>query len=75
MDLFQVDQSYLTIVDRHSNWLSIFRLAKDDSTQIKNVLKEYFVKWGVAKEFISTRVKILTSPTMANFFVEWGNNY
>ena len=70
MDLFQVDQSYLAIVDRHSNWLSIFHLAKDDSTQIKNVLKEYFINWGVAKEVTTTGATVFTSWIMTDFFAK-----
>ena len=70
MDLFQVDQSYLAIVDRYLNWLSIFRLAENDSTHIKNVLREYFDKWGVAKEVTSTKATALTSPTMVDFFTK-----
>ena len=29
MDFFQVDPTYLAMADRYSNWLSVFRLAKD----------------------------------------------
>ena len=39
------------------------------------MLREYFGKWGEAKEVTSTRVKVLTSPTMADFFAEWGINH
>ena len=75
MDFFQVDQSYLAIMDRHSNWLWIFCLTSNDSTQIENVLREYFNKWGVAKEVITSWSNVLTSSTMADSFRKWGITY
>ena len=49
MDFFQVEATYLAIADRYTNWLSIFRLPKDDSANIITVLRHYFTRWGAAK--------------------------
>ena len=44
MDFFQVEATYLAIVDRYTNWLSVFRLAKDDSANFIEVLRRYFAR-------------------------------
>ena len=46
MDFFQVEATYLAIADRYSNWLSIFRLPKDDSANIITTLHQYFTRWA-----------------------------
>ena len=48
MDFFQVDATYLAMADRYSNWLSVFKLAKDDSHHIIETLRQYFARWGIA---------------------------
>ena len=60
------------MVDRYSNWLSIFRLAKDDSTHVMNVLRKYFARWGIAKNITSDGAPVFTSMTMVDFFSKWG---
>ena len=43
-DFFTIaPNNYLAVVDRYSNWLSVFKLAKDNSTEVINVLREYTV--------------------------------
>ena len=72
MDFFQVDHSYLAIVDRYSNWLLVFHLTKDDTTHVMNVLRKYFARWGIAKEIMSDGAPVFTSTTMVDFFGRWG---
>ena len=72
MDFFQADHTYLAMADRYSNWLSIFRLAKDDSAHIINVLRQYFARWGVAKEITSDGAPVFTSSAMEDFLSRWG---
>ena len=72
MDFFQADHSYLAMVDRYSNWLSVFRLAKDDSANIIHVLRQYFARWGVAKEITSDGAPVFTSSAMGDFLNRWG---
>ena len=44
MNLFQVEANYLAKADRHTNWLSVFHLNKNDYTNIIMVLRQYFAK-------------------------------
>ena len=72
MDFFQADHTYLAMVDRYSNWLSVFQLAKDDSANIIHVLRQYFARWGVAKEITSDGAPVFTSSAMGDFLNRWG---
>jgi hypothetical protein len=72
IDFFQVEATYLAIADRYSNWLSIFRLAKDDSYHIIETLRSYFARWGVAEEITSDGASVLTSAAMKDFLSRWG---
>ena len=72
MDFFQVDATYLAMADRYSNWLSVFKLAKDDSHHIIEVLRQYFARWGIAKEVTSDGAAVFTSAAMQDFFARWG---
>ena len=48
-DFFTTDEgTYLVMADRYSNWLSIFKLKKDDSYHVMEALRQYFSRWGVA---------------------------
>ena len=39
MDFFHIaPNNYLAVVDRYSNWLSIFKLAKDTSENVRQIL-------------------------------------
>jgi hypothetical protein len=72
MDFFQVEATYLAIADRYSNWLSIFRLAKDDSAHVIEVLRSYFSRWGVAREITNDGASVLTSVAVKDFLARWG---
>ena len=72
MDFFQADHTYLAMVDRYSNWLSVFQLAKDDSANVIHVLRQYFARWGVAKEITSDGAPVFTSSAMGDFLNRWG---
>ena len=50
-DFFAVNGlTYLAVVDRFSNWLSMARFTKDDSKSVIKFLMSYFSGYGVAKE-------------------------
>ena len=72
MDFFQVGHTYLAMADRYSNWLSVFRLKKDDTANVISVLRQYFSRWGVAKEITSDGAPVFTSTEMAAFLDRWG---
>ena len=72
-DFFSVEGlNYLSIVDRYSGWLSIFRLARDDSGHVISVLREYIARWGVPLQFSSDGASVFTSLEMKSFFNRWG---
>ena len=71
-DFFQVDATYLAMADRYSNWLSIFQLKKDDSANIIQTFRQYFSRWGVAKNVTTDGASVFTSHAMKDFFERWG---
>ena len=71
-DFFEVDAHYLAMADRYSNWLSVFRLPKDDSANIIRVLRQYFARWGIPENFTSDGASVFTSSSMRAFFDRWG---
>ena len=71
-DFFQVDATYLAMADRYSNWLSVFQLKKDDSANVIQVFRQYFSRWGVAKNVTSDGASVFTSHAMKDFFERWG---
>ena len=75
MDFFQVDATYLAMADRYSNWLSVFKLAKDDSYHVMEVLRQYFARWGIAKEITSDGAAVFNSAPIQDFFARWGINH
>ena len=72
-DFFSLNsRSYLTIVDRFSNWLSIFHLEKDTSEELLKILREYFAIFGIPITFTSDGAKVFTSQTVEEFFRRYG---
>ena len=73
MDFYTLNgRNYLAIVDRYTGWLSILRLAKDDSPHVIGALREYFARWGVAKHLTSDGASVFTSAACKDFFTRWG---
>jgi hypothetical protein len=66
------DGTYIAMADRYSNWLSVFKLKKDDSASIIEVMRRYFARWGVPKNFTSDGASVFTSQMMKGFFDRWG---
>ena len=65
-------KTYMVIVDRYSNWLSIFQLPKDDSKNVIKVLRQYFSVFGVAESICSDGATVYTSHEMVQFCKTWG---
>ena len=73
MDFFSVEgRTYLALVDRYTGWLSVFQLAKDDSSHVITTLREYFSRWGIAQELTSDGASVFTSAECKSFFHRWG---
>ena len=67
-----LDATYLAVVDRYSNWLSVLKLAKDDSSHLIAALRLYFSRWGVPKEITSDGASVFTSTAAKDFYDRWG---
>ena len=47
-DFFHLSpHNYLVIVDRYSNWLSIFKLPRDDSAEVVKIFRDYITTVGI----------------------------
>ena len=72
-DFFTIDAgTFLAMADRYSNWLSIFKLKKDDSYHIIEVLRQYFSRWGVAVNITTDGASVFTSTEVKDFLERWG---
>ena len=70
-DFFAVNgRTYLAVVDRFSNWLSLARFAKDDSRSVIGFLRSYFSRYGVAKE-IKTDVQKTLGSAELRWRISW----
>ena len=72
-DFFTVNSvTFLAIVDRFSNWLSVFQLSRDTSECLLAVLRNYFATFGIPITFTSDGAKIFTSKSVEDFFHRYG---
>ena len=68
-DFFALNsRSFLAIVDRFSNWLSIFQLERDTSEELIRILRDYFSIFGIPITFTSDGAKVFTSKSVEEFF-------
>ena len=65
-------RNYLIIVDRYSSWLSVQRLARDDSACVVKALREYCTHFGIPYTFSSDGASVFTSAEMKVFLRRWG---
>ena len=75
MGSFQIEANYLAIADRHTNWLSVFRLDRNDSATIIKILCCYFDRWGTAKEIMSDGAKAFCSEATETFLRHRGDTH
>ena len=72
-DFFTVgSKSYLAMVDKYSNWLSVLQLTKDTSAQLIKALRQYFMTVGICEELCTDGAKVFTSDEMKQFCKLWG---
>ena len=72
MDFFHLDGYYLAVCDRFSNWLSVFKFRKDDTKAVISMLRQYFARYGIAKEISTDGQRTLCSAEMEDFLARWG---
>ena len=71
-DFFEYSShSYLVIVDRYSNWLSLFQLDRDNSANVIQTLRTYFLTWGVPYTISSDGDGVFTSKEMRDWLKRW----
>ena len=72
-DFFSTDSgNYLAIVDRYTNWLSIFSLQRDDSAHVIQVLRDYCARWGIPEVLTTDGASVFVSEQMKDFLTRWG---
>ena len=73
MDFFTyAAKNYLIIVDRYTNWLTIQRLLKDNTSNVIKALREYFSNFGICDTLSSDGASVFTSAEMSQFSYRWG---
>ena len=73
LDFFHIaPNNYLAVVDRYSNWLSVFQLPKDTSAEVVKVLREYLSIFGIPTTITSDGASVFTSKLMEDFCTRWG---
>ena len=72
-DFFALNnRTFLVLVDRYSNWISIFQLDHDNSEGLLKVLREYFAIFGIPISFTSDGAKVFTAKAVEEFFDRYG---
>ena len=72
-DFFEYSlRSYLVIVDRHSNWISIFHLSSDTSSNIIMILRDYCICWGVPQSISTDGASNFTPNEIEEWLRRWG---
>lgn len=72
-DFFTIhSRNYLAFCDRYSGWLSVFKLAKDDSANIIKVLRDYCCTFGIPAILSSDGASVFTSDQLRVFCQNWG---
>ena len=64
--------SYLILVDKYSNWLSILKLQQNTSKNLIIALREYFTVFGIAETVCSDGAAVFTANEVSQFFETWG---
>ena len=71
-DFFQYSsKSYLVIVDRYSNWLSLYQLPDDNSANAIKTFRTYFATWGIPQTLSTDGDPIFTSQEMETWLKRW----
>ena len=72
-DFFEYSsKTYLAIVDRYSNWLSIFHLTNDTSANIIKIIRNYCICWGVPQSLSTDGASNFTSREIEMWLRRWG---
>ena len=65
-------KSYVICVDKYSNWLSVFKLGKNDAKHLIEALRQYFSTFGAAETICTDGASIYMSTEFQQFLKTWG---
>ena len=72
-DFFSIEgRYYLSMADRYSNWLSVFKLPTDDSANLIQAVRDYIAYFGIPRVLSSDGASIFTSKETEDFCRRWG---
>ena len=72
-DFFTLDsRNYFVVVDRYSNWLTVFKLAADKTEEVIRVMRQYISTFGIPATFTSDGARVFTSKLFEDFCSKWG---
>ena len=72
-DFFSFEgRNYLAMADRYSNWISLFKLVKDDAYNLLQALRDYSTCFGIPRRLSSDGASIFTAAETENFCKRWG---
>ena len=65
-------KTYLTVVDKYSNWINVMKLQKDDSRNLIMALRQYFTVYGVCEVLATDGATVFTLRKFDKFCKLWG---
>ena len=72
-DFFSLgSRSYLVIVDRYSNWLTILKLSKDTTDETLKAVRQYITTFGIPVTLTTDGAKVFTANLFEEFCSRWG---
>lgn len=72
-DFFSLgSRSYLVIVDRYSNWLTILKLAKDTTEETLKALRQFIITFGIPVTLTTDGARVFTASQFEEFCSKWG---
>ena len=72
-DFFSVGQhNYLVVVDRYSNWMSLFKPKLDNTELVIYYLRQYMTMFGIPVTITTDGAKVFTSKLFETFCQRWG---
>ena len=72
-DFFYVEgRSYLVLVDRFLGWPLVASMLKASAAELINVIREFFLTFGIVEVITSDGGLQFTSKELRQFFAAWG---
>ena len=65
-------KTYLALVDRYSNWLTILKFSKDTTENWITALRQFITTFGIPVTITTDGAKVFTSKAFEDFCCKWG---